>query len=262
MTAPRAAHESMLGLPITTLPLPEVAGIIHGWLASPGRAKFFVCMNPHSFECARRDTAFAAAALHADLLTPDGIGVVLASRLRGGAIRQRVCGPEIFMEVTRRLDQEGGRSVYFLGGNQPTLDRILERHARDFPRVRIAGCLAPPYRQEFSAEEKAEMAAAVNGSGADVLWVGLGSPKQERWAHDFRDLLKVKVIGPIGAMFDFYAGTVPMAPRLVQAMGLQWLYRLVKEPRRLWRRNLDGPLFAIRALTARRNAQPSSGTRS
>ena len=262
MTSPRPTREWMLGLPITTEALAAVATTIHGWVTDGTATRYFICMNPHSFECARRDPMFAEAARNADLLTPDGIGVVLASRMRGGAVTQRVCGPDIFMEVTRRLNQDGGRSVFFLGGNQRVLDLIVERHRRDFPDVRVAGCFAPPYKAAFSEAERSEMAALVNRAGADVLWVGLGSPKQERWAHDFRNALNVKVIGPIGAMFDFYAGTVPMAPRWVQRMGLQWLYRLAKEPRRLWRRNVDSPVFVIRALCEPRDRATSSGATS
>jgi N-acetylglucosaminyldiphosphoundecaprenol N-acetyl-beta-D-mannosaminyltransferase len=152
------------------------------------------------------------------------------------------------MAVTKRLNDQGGRSVFFLGGKQDTLDRLIERHQREFPRIRIAGCLAPPYKPIFDAADNATMAAAINDSGADVLWVGLGSPKQERWSHQIRGMVSAKLIGPIGAMFDFYAGTMPMAPPWIQAAGMQWLYRLAMEPRRLWRRNIDGPLFILRAL--------------
>ncbi len=251
-----AEREWILGLPVSTAALDDVADTLCGWVAKGGPARYFVCMNPHSFECARRDQGFMAAASAADLLVPDGIGVVMASRLRGGSIRHRVCGPEIFMAVTKRLNDEGGRSVFFLGGRQNTLDRVVERHQREFPRVRIAGCLAPPYKPMFDEADKAAMAAAVNTSKADVLWVGLGSPKQERWSHEIRGMVSASVIGPIGAMFDFYAGTMPMAPRWIQAAGMQWLYRLAKEPRRLWRRNIDGPLFALRALLEPRRGPP------
>jgi N-acetylglucosaminyldiphosphoundecaprenol N-acetyl-beta-D-mannosaminyltransferase len=240
--------EWMLGLPVSTAALDDVVDRICGWIAEGGPPRYFVCMNPHSFECARRDTGFMAAASAADLLVPDGIGVVMASRLRGGTIRDRVCGPDIFMAVTKRLNDQGGRSVFFLGGRQETLDRVIERHRREFPRIRIAGSLAPPYKPVFDAADNAAMAATVNESGADVLWVGLGSPKQEMWSHGIRGLVSARLIGPIGAMFDFYAGTMPMAPHWIQTLGLQWLYRLAKEPRRLWRRNIDGPLFAVRAL--------------
>lgn len=251
-----AQREWMLGLPVSAASLDAVADTICGWVAGGGPARYFVCMNPHSFECARRDQGFMAAALAADLLVPDGIGVVLASRLRGGIIRERVCGPDIFLAVTKRLNAEGGRSVFFLGGRQETLDRVIDRHQREFPRIRIAGCLAPPYKPVFDAADNAAMADAINASGADVLWVGLGSPKQECWSHQIHGVVSAKVIGPIGAMFDFYAGTMPMAPRWIQAAGMQWLYRLVKEPRRLWWRNIDGPLFALRALFESRHPSP------
>jgi len=249
-------REWMLGLPVSTAALSDVADTLCGWVVEGGPARYFVCMNPHSFECARRDPGFRSAASAADLLVPDGIGVVMASRLRGGSIRHRVCGPDIFMAVTKRLNDKGGRSVFFLGGRQDTLDRVVERHQREFPRIRIAGCLAPPYKPAFDAADTAAMAAAVNASKADVLWVGLGSPKQERWSHEIRGMVSASVIGPIGAMFDFYAGTMPMAPRWIQAAGMQWLYRLAREPRRLWRRNIDGPLFAMRALLEPRRGPP------
>jgi N-acetylglucosaminyldiphosphoundecaprenol N-acetyl-beta-D-mannosaminyltransferase len=247
------ACEWMLGLPVSAAALDDVADRICGWITEGGPPRYFVCMNPHSFECARRDPGFMAAASAADLLVPDGIGVVMASRLRGGIIRERVCGPDIFMAVTKRLNDQGGRSVFFLGGKQDTLDRVIERHKREFPHIRIAGCLAPPYKPMFDAADNAAMAAAINDSRADVLWVGLGSPKQERWSHEIRGMVSARLIGPIGAMFDFYAGTMPMAPPWIQAAGMQWLYRLAKEPRRLWRRNTDGPLFTLRALLESRH---------
>jgi len=250
--------EYLLGLPVSAASLDQVADTIHGWVVKGGAPRYFVCMNPYSYECARRDAGFMAAASSANLLVPDGIGVVLASRARGGIIKRRVCGPDIFMAVTRRLNEEGGKSVFFLGGRQETLDRVVERHRRDFPRIRIAGTLAPPYKPTFDAADNLAMADLVNASGADVLWVGLGSPKQERWSYDIRGLVTVRMIGPIGAMFDFYAGSVPMAPKWIQRAGLQWLYRVAKEPRRLWRRNLDGVRFALRALTTVRHG-PDNG---
>ena len=240
--------ERILGLPIACASLDEVCAELCRWAESSAPSRYFMCMNPHSFESARRLTRFASAVRDADLLVPDGIGVVMASRLRGGAVRQRVCGPDIFLEVSRRFHERGGASAFFLGSSVDVLAKVIRRYSREFPGIEVRGSYAPAFAAEFSPDQTSAMLSAINEARPTLLWVGLGSPKQEVWVAEHVKQISAGFIGPIGAMFDFYAGTVPLAPAWIQRAGLQWLHRLACEPRRLWRRNLDSPIFLSRAV--------------
>ncbi len=211
-----------------------------------------VCANPHSLEVARRDRLFQEALLTADLVIPDGIGVVLASRVLGGRIRERVTGPDIFLGLNQALNREGGRSVFFLGSTEDTLVAIQRRFVNDFPRVRVAGTYAPPFRAEYSEEENRAMLAAVNTARPDVLWVGMTAPKQEKWLFRNRGWLQVGAGAAVGAVFDFYSGKVQRSSPAFQRLGLEWLPRLLREPQRLWRRNLlSNTSFMARVLVQR-----------
>jgi N-acetylglucosaminyldiphosphoundecaprenol N-acetyl-beta-D-mannosaminyltransferase len=238
----------MLGLQVCTATACDVASSLMQWTREPMHGRYFVCMNPHSFESARRLDAFRVAAEDADLLIPDGIGVVLASRLSGGSILERVCGPDVFRLLSQQLDAEKGKRVFFLGGRPDVLDRVVSRYRREYPGVDVAGAYSPPFSTSFSTSQNADMVALVNDHSPDILWVGLGSPKQEIWTRENANALKAKVIAPIGAAFDFYAGSIKPPPVWMQRSGLQWFHRLTQEPGRLWRRNLDSPLFLARVL--------------
>jgi N-acetylglucosaminyldiphosphoundecaprenol N-acetyl-beta-D-mannosaminyltransferase len=231
-----------------------VAEVMRYCAAGERRCRYFACLNPHAVEVAAGEPDFEAALQGADFLTPDGIGVVYASRARGGRIRRRVTGMDIFEGVSRAMNGAGGGSCFFLGSTTETLEAIRARMNRDFPSVRVAGVYSPPFRPEFTAEDNDRMIEAVNASGADVLWVGLTAPKQERWIHRHRDRLAVNFAGPIGAAFDFYVGNIKRAGPVWQDLGLEWLPRLLQEPRRLWRRSLvSAPRFFYRALMYRGN---------
>jgi N-acetylglucosaminyldiphosphoundecaprenol N-acetyl-beta-D-mannosaminyltransferase len=228
------------------------------WLAArvgePGSGPpcWFACVNPHSVETARRDPEFMAAIRAADLVTPDGTGIVIAARILGGALRERVCGPDIFPMLCARLNAERpGTRMFFLGASAATLAALQEKFTATYPALVCAGAFAPPFRAQFSAAEDAAMIARVNAARADVLWVGLGAPKQEKWVHRNCDRLQVRLIGPVGGVFDFFTGRVRLPPPWAQRRGLIWLFRLCQEPRRLWRRNLDGPVFLARVLWQR-----------
>ncbi len=222
------------------------------WLDGGRRdCPWFACLNPHAVEIAAGDRAFREALLAADFLTPDGVGVVFASRFLGGRLRERVTGMDIFLGVTAKLAERGG-SCFFLGSTETTLAAIRERMGRQFPTVRIAGTYSPPFKPEFSREDNDAMIAAVNDAAPDVLWIGLTAPKQEKWLHRHQDRLEVGFAGPIGAAFDFYVGNIRRAGPAWQKAGLEWLPRLVQEPRRLWRRMfVSAPRFVARTLQSR-----------
>jgi N-acetylglucosaminyldiphosphoundecaprenol N-acetyl-beta-D-mannosaminyltransferase len=223
-----------------------------GGLQSGHRGKYFVCANPHSLEVARKDRLFDEAIRNADLILPDGVGIVMASKILGGNIRDRVTGSDVFWGLNRVLDKEGGYSCFFLGSTEENLRDIRTKMEREFPGIRVAGVYAPPYKAEFDEKDSRLMVEAVNNAQPDVLWVGMTAPKQEKWIHQNRERLHAKCIGPVGAVFDFYTGRVKRSHPLFQKIGLEWLPRLLRQPGRLWRRNfVSNPSFLYRVIMSR-----------
>src|SRR6266567_1621106 len=241
--------ENIVGCHVSTASKEECREQILAWIAAGEKGRYFVCANPHSIVAACGDSLFQEAIRHADLVVPDGIGIVLASRLQGGKIRARVTGYDIFWELSNALNRMKVCSVFFLGSTEAELFRIREKMRVDFPGIHVAGVYSPPYEPEFSPAEKDRMAAAINRVRPDVLWVGMTAPKQEKWIYQNHDRLEVNFIGAIGAVFDFYTGKVKRSHPVFQRVGLEWLPRLIQEPRRLWRRNfVSGPLFLLRVF--------------
>ncbi len=233
----------------------EMAGDVEvaGWAAGSGGGRWLACANPHSLEVARGDAAFAAALHAADLLVPDGVGMVVASRILGGRIRARVTGSDIFLGLNAALSARGGTSCFFLGSTDENLAAIREKMAADFPGVRVAGVYSPPFRDEFTAADDDAMVTAVNAAAPDVLWVGMTAPKQEKWIHrNLARLETVRVAAAVGAVFDFYTGRVKRSHPAFRRLGLEWLPRLLRQPRRLWRRNfVSNPRFLMRVVRER-----------
>lgn len=204
---------------------------------------WLACINPHSYALARKDAQFRSALRSAQWLVPDGVGIVIASRLLGRPVQERITGFEVFDSVMRELNRHGG-SVFFLGSTEETLRRIADKLPKDYPNVRLAGTYSPPFKAEFSAAENADMIEAVQRSEADVLWVGMTAPKQELWLAKNQHYLPVKFAGAIGAVFDFYTGNVKRSHAFFQRFGLEWLPRLLQQPRRLWKRMfISAPIF-------------------
>ena len=208
--------------------------------------KFLIdTVNAHSFVVAQKDAAFADALLQADALLPDGISIVKACRWlkTQNAPDEKIAGADLFAYEMEKLDEKGG-TCFFLGSSPATLARIEERAAEVYPYIRVI-TYSPPYKTVFTAEESLSMVSAVNAADPDLLWVGMTAPKQEKWLHDHWDELEIRChAGAIGAVFDFFAGTVKRAPQKWIDLGLEWLYRFLKEPRRTWRRYLiDNPRF-------------------
>ena len=199
-------------------------------------------LNPHSYVIARRDMRFQKALKAADILIPDGTGIQLAAKVLEGRRIEKIAGSDLHEVIITALDKRGG-SCFYLGSSDATLLKIRERLAREHPGVRV-GLFSPPYREKFSDEENEALIRAVNEFSPDVLFVGMTAPKQEKWVHEHRGALKVPLVCPVGAVFDFYAGTVKRSGQFWIRMGLEWLPRLLREPGRLWRRNfISTPLF-------------------
>ena len=208
--------------------------------------KFLIdTVNAHSFVVAQKDQAFADALLHADALLPDGISIVKACRLlrTKNAPDEKIAGTDLFAFEMERLNAKGG-TCFFLGSSPATLALIEEKAKTTYPNIHVV-TYSPPYKASFTPEESRSMVDAVNAADPDLLWVGMTAPKQEKWLYDhWRELDIHCHTGAIGAVFDFFAGTVERAPQRWIDLGLEWLYRLLKEPRRTWRRYLiDNPKF-------------------
>ena len=208
------------------------------------RCNWLACLNPHSYVVSLEDEVFACALKDADWLVPDGIGIVMASRMLGGMIRNRVTGSDIFYGLHQRMNAAGGMSVFFLGASEETLAFIRARMATDYPGIRVAGTYSPPFKPTYSPVDLDKMISAINAAAPDVLWVGMTAPKQEQWIYNNRAKLNVKFVGAIGAVFDFYIGRVKRSHPVFQRLGLEWLPRLLQQPRRLWRRMfVSAPVF-------------------
>lgn len=244
---------NIAGFNFSQLTLQETIDQIERWAADDQvRGKCLAIVNPHSVETAHRDPEFAEAIRAADIVTPDGVGIVLASRILGAGIPEQVHGPDIFEQLCRQLNgKKAGTKMFFLGSTTENLKAIERKFSADFPNLEVVGTYSPPYKPRFSEEDLSRMIQIVNQSGADILWIGLGAPKQEKWAQACRDRLNVKVIAPVGGVFDFYTERVKLPPKWVQKMGLIFLVRFLQEPKRLWRRNLDSPVFLARVIRQR-----------
>ncbi len=192
-------------------------------------------INPHSYCISVQDEIFADALKMSDILLPDGIGIVWAEKLLNGFKIKKIAGYDLFHFLMIKLNNESG-SVFFLGSSQSTLKKIKSKCKIEFPNVKF-NSFSPKYKTKFTLEESKVMCAEVNIHKPDVLFVGMTAPKQEKWVYEFQTLLNAKTICSIGAVFDFYAGNIKRSSPFWISIGLEWLPRLLKEPRRLFYRN-------------------------
>ena len=210
----------------------------------PNRKLFINTINAHSYNIAQKDALFAEALTMSDVLVPDGASIVLAVMLLKNIRIQRIAGWDLFSFEMEKLNQKGG-VCFFLGSNEKVLELIKQKAAIDYPNIRAVG-YAPPFKPEFTEEESMAMIDAIHAANPDLLWIGMTAPKQEKWAYLHYEQLNVNChIGTIGAVFDFYAGTLKRAPLRWQKVGMEWLFRLIMEPRRMWKRYIFGNLLFI-----------------
>ncbi len=211
-------------------------------LASLPEGKLLInTINAHSYNTARRDPLFAEALTKGDVLIPDGVSIVKACRCIKAKSKptERIAGWDLFEYEMQRLERKGG-TVMFMGSSENVLALIVEKASTAFAHLKVV-TYSPPYKPEFSDEDSRKIVEAINSANPDLLWVGMTAPKQEKWTYAHWDELDIHChVGTIGAVFDFFAGTVARAPLWWQRNGLEWLYRLLKEPRRMWRRYIIG----------------------
>ncbi len=203
-------------------------------------------INAHSYNTALKDPLFAEALIKGDVLIPDGASIVMACKwLKAKSQpKERVAGWDLFQHEMRQLNAKGGK-CFFMGSSEAVLSKIKERAKYEFHNIEII-TYSPPYKPEFSDEDNGDIVDAINQANPDLLWIGLTAPKQEKWAYTHWNRLNINChTGTVGAVFDFYAGTIERAPLWWQEHSLEWLYRLIKEPKRMWRRYIIGNTLFI-----------------
>lgn len=234
----------VLSAPIDALTWDDALERIHHWAQQ--RESRYVCIcNAHSVVTAGQDAAFGRVVTEADMATPDGAPVAWMLRVLGARQQQRINGPDLMWRYCEQAAQRG-ESIYLYGGSNTTLAILKTRLKQAFPELRVSGAYSPPFRT-LTAEEDAAAVEAINASGAGTVWVSLGCPKQELWMAAHRGRVNAVMVG-VGAAFDYHAGTLKRAPHWMRGAGLEWLHRLISEPRRLWRRYLlTNTLFVLGA---------------
>ncbi|MEA2311283.1 MAG: N-acetylglucosaminyldiphosphoundecaprenol N-acetyl-beta-D-mannosaminyltransferase [Solirubrobacteraceae bacterium] len=206
--------------------------------AVAARSPSYICVAAvHTVMASREDEGLRDAVLGADFTVPDGQPLVWGLKLLGHQLPDRVYGPELMERACERAARTGQRFYLYGGRNQGALVELARSLRLRYPGLKIVGGHAPPFRP-LAADEEAAVVADIERSRADVVWVGIGVPKQEKWMAAMRDRLSAPVLIGVGAAFDFHAGLIPQAPARIQRLGLEWAFRLVQEPRRLWRRYL------------------------
>lgn len=246
----RTSRVNILGVGVSAINMAQALDTIEQWIAqreSPCGSRYVCVSGVHGVMESQRDVALKRIHNAAGLVTPDGMPLVWLSRLHGFAHVERVYGPDLMLALCAR-SVERGYGHFFYGGADGIPERLTQRLGARFPELRIAGCFSPPFRPLTEGEDAA-IVQRINDSGADIVWVGLSTPKQERWMHEHAGRIRAPVLIGVGAAFDFHAGVKQQAPRWMQRSGLEWVFRLCTEPRRLWRRYLiNNPLFIWEVL--------------
>ena len=226
----------VLGVAISAVQTQDVVARMEEWIHDGSRCHTIAPTSMHGIVQAQHDSSFKAILNSTDAVVPDGMPLVWLGRRRGLHLPRRVYGPDLLLEFCDKTAGRGYRH-FFYGGEPGVPERLAESLKRRFPAIEVCGTFSPPFRP-LNLEEDKEIMNLISRAAPDVLWVGLGTPKQERWMHDHRDRLHVPVVVSVGAAFDMLSGRRYQAPRWMRERGMEWLFRLLQEPRRLWRRYL------------------------
>lgn len=248
-SGPPLTRVDVLGIEVSAINLSGAVARIGSWIESDDRQ--YVCVTGvHGVIESQRDPSLKEIHNRAGMVTPDGMPLVWCGRWAGIPEIDRVYGPDLMLAVMEASMDQGWRH-YFYGAGPGVAAELAERLSQKFPGLKVAGTHTPPFR-ELDDNERASVAASINASGADIVWIGLSTPKQERWMARMRPMLDAPVLIGVGAAFDMHAGNLKQAPRWIQRAGLEWLYRLAREPRRLWKRYaVIVPRFLISILRNR-----------
>lgn len=240
---PEQHRVDVLGVGVSALSRREAVEAIGRWIRE-GTSEYVCVTGVHGVMESQSDEVLRGIHNEAGMVTPDGMPLVWLSRLWGDRPVERVYGPDLLLDVCRESQRRGWRH-FFYGGAEGVADLLVDRLRERFAALDVAGTYCPPFRPLTSAESR-EVIERIEASGADIVWVGLSTPKQERWMSAHVRALPGKVLIGVGAAFDFHAGLKRQAPSWMQRSGLEWLFRLLSEPRRLWRRYLvNNPAFVF-----------------
>jgi N-acetylglucosaminyldiphosphoundecaprenol N-acetyl-beta-D-mannosaminyltransferase len=232
----------VVGVRTHAVQIGDVVARMEEWIRNRDGCHSIAATSMHGIVEAQRDLAFKEILNSADLVVPDGMPLVWVGRHKGHHLPRRVYGPDLMLDFCEQTAGHGYRH-FFYGGEPGVPERLAESLKRRFPTMEVCGAFSPPFRA-LAPEVDQEIVTMISRAAPDVLWVGLGTPKQERWMHEHRDKLHVPVLVSVGAAFDFLSRRRNQAPRWMREHGLECLFRLLQEPRRLWRRYLiDGARF-------------------
>lgn len=234
----KTQYANICGMKVNIVQIPEVIGIMEDWIRSRNMGNYIAVSNALDVVLSKKDSGVREAVNNSNLSVPDGISLVLAARAYGYDLKKRVYGPDLLLEFLRATQDEN-YSHFFYGTTKETLERLVKSLKKQFPKLKISGT-HPSFFRELTNQDKTRVVETINNSSTDILWVGIGCPRQELWMYDFKDKLKVPVMVGVGAAFDFLSGTKPQAPRWIRDNGFEWLFRLIIEPKRLWKRYLVG----------------------
>jgi N-acetylglucosaminyldiphosphoundecaprenol N-acetyl-beta-D-mannosaminyltransferase len=236
----------VLGTPVSAISITRALSLFEAWMRDD-KDHYVVCRDVHGVMRARRDVTLRQAHEHADLITPDGVPLVWFARAAGMREISRVCGPDLLPAVCAHGLSKGWRH-YFYGSTPQVCDAVTKELAKRFPGLKIVGKKSPPFR-ELTVEEDELTCAEIRAAQPDFVWVALGTPKQEAWMAKNRGRCGGAILLGVGCAFDFCAGSLSRAPIWMQRRGLEWLYRLFQEPKRLWWRYIVlAPMFVGLAL--------------
>jgi len=201
-------------------------------------------INPHSYITAKDDIDFKEALQDSDILIPDGSGIVLYAKFIYNKAISKVAGADLHEFLLKKINERNGK-VFYMGASQNTLDKIKIRLNNEYPNI-IVESYSPPFKVSFSKEDNDTIIDKINLFKPDILFIGMTAPKQEKWLHQQKNKLHFNIASSIGAVFDFYAGTVERPSSIWIKLHLEWLGRLIKEPKRMWKRNfISTPLFLV-----------------
>lgn len=237
----------ILGVGVSAIDMLDASSLVEEAIGKGQKKYICVCPVSTIMEC-KRNELVRLSVNSADLVTPDGMAVVWIGRMLKHKNIKRVYGPELMQEVCA-ISQRNGYKNYLYGSSPDVLTKLRGKLEDKYPGLIISGSFSPPFRQ-LAKEEDDKIVEDINNSNSDIVWVGLGSPKQDLWMYEHRNRINAPLMIGVGAAFDFLAGAKPQAPGLLRNNGFEWLFRLITEPKRLWRRYLvDYPLFLYYLLS-------------
>ena len=237
---------NILGVGINAITMEDTLAHISAWIDNAEKHYVSVCVVHTVMEC-QKNAAMRQAVNSASIATPDGMPLVWLGKMKSNQPVERVYGPDLMLELCK-LSAQRGYTQYFYGGAEGVPEDLSQTLQRKYPGLKVVGAYSPPFRPLTEVENK-QIVEQINQANPDIIWVGLGTPKQDLWMASHRKLLTAPVIIAVGAAFDFHTGRISQAPSWMQRIGLEWLYRLIQEPKRLWYRYLVyNPLFILNVV--------------